>query len=270
VNSKVAPKRETALEAWGKELRFACEAAGVQGKQLAEELHVAAATISQWMNGRRTPHIEDVERCDDKLGTNGYLARYFRKWVTREIPTEWADRWLTAEALANMLQNFELSVIPGLLQTEDYARAVIQYNRHSSIHIEERVRRRMERQKILNDENPTMCIFVIDEYALRRLVGSRETMVEQLNRLLDLAIQPNIVVKVIPSGTGYYAGLPFMIARLDGAEIVNLDTAFRGQVIERNEGVAEINKMWEDIREAALSPADSLELIKEVLKEWEG
>lgn len=52
----------------------------------------------------------------------------FEKWVTREIPSEWVDKWLAAEARANLLQNFELSVIPGLLQTEDYARTVIRYN----------------------------------------------------------------------------------------------------------------------------------------------
>lgn len=265
----MAPKRETALDAWGKELRYACEAAGMTGKQLAEELHVAAATVSQWMNGKRTPHVEDVARCDEKLGTNGYLTRYFEKWVTREIPTEWDDRWLTAEAQANMLQDFEPSVLPGLLQTEDYARTVIGYNRHSSIDVEEGVRRRLERQTILNDENPTMCIFVIDEYALRRPVGGRDIMVEQLKRLRDLAAQLNIVIKVVPSGTEYYAGTPFVIARLDGAEIVYLDDALRGRVIEGHAEVVEINKIWEDIREAALPPADSLGLIEEVLKEWE-
>lgn len=266
----MAPKRGTALEAWGEELRYACNSAGMTGKELAEALHVAPPTISQWMTGRRTPHIDDVRRCDEILGTNGYLARYFKKWVTREIPTEWADRWLKAEALANIVQNFELSVIPGLLQTEDYARAVMRYNRHSPFDIEERVQRRMERQKILNDENPTMCIFVIDEYALRRPFGGRDVMVEQLRRLVELADQPNIVIKVIQSSTEYYPGCPFMIARLDGGEVVNLDTSLRGHVIEGNGEVVEMNKVWEDIREAALSSDESLALIGKMIEEWQG
>jgi transcriptional regulator with XRE-family HTH domain len=264
----VAPKRETALEAWGMELGHACEATGMTGKQLAEALNVVPATVSQWMNGKRTPHLKDVERCDEKLATNGYLTRYFKRWVTREIPTEWADKWLTAETHANMLQNFELSFIPGLLQTEDYARAIIQDN-HSSIDIDERVRRRMERQKILSDENPPTCIFVIDEQALHRLVGSPQVMAAQLARLGELASQGNIVIKVIPTGTKYYAALPFMIARLDGVELANLDTALRGQVIEGNGEVVEINKIWEDIREAALSPSDSFQLIEKVIRQWE-
>lgn len=266
----MAPKQETALEAWGQELRFACEAARMTGKQLAEVLHVAPNTISQWMTGKRKPDIKDVKRCDAKLGTNGYLTRYFERWVTRELPTEWADRWLTAEENANIIQNFELSVIPGLLQTEDYARERLRHNTDlSPAEIEEHVRRRMERQKILGDENPTVCIFVIDEYALRRPVGGRDVMVAQLSRLAELAEQRNIIVKVVRSGTDYHAGCPFMIARLGGAEIVNLDDALIGHVVEGNGHVARINTIWEGIREAALSPADSLELIKEVLSEWE-
>ena len=265
----MAPKRETALDAWGKELAYACEAAGMTGRQLAEALHVAPSTVSQWMNGRRTPHVEDVERCDQVLATNGYLARYFKRWVAREFPAEWDDTWVSAEAQANVIQNFEISVVPGLLQTEDYARAVIRYNRHSSIDMEERLRRRMGRQGILDDENPPMCIFVIDEYALRRRVGDAKVMADQLARLRDLAEQPNIVIKIIPSGTEYYAGSPFMIARLDGFEIVNLDDALSGRVIDGHSQVTEIVKVWEDLREAALSPAQSIELLVSVLKEWE-
>ncbi len=264
----MAPKRETALDSWGKELGLACEATGLTGRQLAEKLHVAASTVSQWINGRRTPHIQDVERCDAALGTNGYLARYFERWVTREIPTEWDDKWLTAEAHANLLQNFELFVIPGLLQTPEYARAVLQYNRHSSIDIEERVRRRIERQAILTDENPPMCIFVIDECAIRRTFGDKKVMAEQLTRLRELASQPNIVVKLVPLGAEYYPAGPFMIVRFNKTELANLDTTLDGQVVEGEHEVAEITKIWEDIREAALPPKESIELIEEVMAEW--
>ncbi|MCO5967686.1 helix-turn-helix domain-containing protein [Actinoallomurus soli] len=264
----MAPKRETALDAWGKELAYACEAAGLTGKQFAEALHVAPSTVSQWINGRRTPHLDDVKRCDEALHTNGYLARYFEKWVTPEIPTVWTDRWLSAEAHANMIHSYDLAVIPGLLQTPDYARAVIRFNRHLSIEVEELVRRRIDRQAILSDENPPMCVFVIDEYALRRTVGDSKVMFDQLTRVRELAQWPNIIVKIVPAGTEYYAGGPFMIAKLDRCEIANLDTALRGQIIEKPERVAEICRVWEDIRELALSPKDSLALIEAVVEEW--
>ncbi|GAA0320457.1 helix-turn-helix transcriptional regulator [Actinoallomurus spadix] len=265
----MAPKRETALDAWGRELAHACEAAGLTGRQFAEALHVAPSTVSQWMNGRRTPHLDDVKRCDEALHTNGYLARYFEKWVTPEIPTVWTDRWLSAEAHANMIQNYEFAVIPGLLQTPDYARAVIQHNRHSGVDVDEIVRRRIERQAILDDENPPMCIFIIDEYVLRRPIGGKKVLSGQLVHLYAMAQRWNIVVKVVPAGTEYYAGCPFMIAKLDGTEIANLDTALRGQVIERPDQVAQIGRIWEDIRELASSPDESLALIKAVAEEWQ-
>jgi hypothetical protein len=175
---------------------------------------------------------------------------------------------LAAEAQANLLQDFELSVIPGLLQTPDYARAVLQYNRHAPIDIEERVRRRIKRQAILTDDNPPMCIFVIDEYALHRMVGGKEVMLEQLTRLRDLASQPNIVIKIVPSNTEYYAGCPFMVARMDSIEIVNLDDALSGRVIKERGKVVEIVKIWEEIREAALSSKESLQLIEKVMEKW--
>jgi transcriptional regulator with XRE-family HTH domain len=264
----MAPKRETALEAWGKELGHVCDAAGMTAKQLAKAMNVAPSTISQWMNGKRTPHFEDVKRCDTALGTNGFLARYYERWVTREIPSEWDDAWLAAEAQANLIQNFELSVIPGLLQTPDYARAIMRFARHSPLDIEERIRRRIERQKVLNDENPPMCIFVIDEYVLRRLVGGSDVMIEQLTYLCECADQSSIVVKVVPAGTEYYSALPFMIAELDSAKIVNVDDTLSGRVIEVNGEVVEASRIWEDVREAALSPKDSIELIEKVIEEW--
>ncbi|MEV0400254.1 helix-turn-helix transcriptional regulator [Actinoallomurus sp. NPDC050550] len=265
----MAPKRETALDAWGRELAYACEAAGLAGKQLAETLHVAPSTVSQWMNGRRTPHLDDVERCDEALSTNGYLARYFKKWVTREIPSEWAGRWREAEARANLLQSYDPSSIPGLLQTPNYIRAILRHNRHSPIAIDERVRRRLERRSVLDDESPPMCIFVIDEHALRRMVGGRDVMIEQLRQLCDLAMRPNIVIKIVPSGADYFVSTPFMIARLDGVDLVNLDDALIGRIIEGGAEVVEMAKIWEDIREAALPPQDSVALMEKVTEEWE-
>lgn len=265
----MAPKRETALDSWCKELALACDASPLSRRQVAESVRVAPSTLSQWINGKRTPHVKDVQRCDDALGTNGYLARYFERWVTHELPPEWDDKWLAAEARANLLQDYELSAVPGLLQTKNYASAVMQFARHSPLDVEERIRRRLERQAILSDDNPPLCIFVIDEYVLRRPMAGPEVMVEQLAHLLECVARPNIVIKVIPSDTLYYSALPFMIAELDGAKITNLDDALSGRVIERNGEITEITKIWEDIREAALPPKESAELIKGVMKEWE-
>lgn len=267
----MAPKRETALELWGYEFARAREAAGFSSQvALAghEGVHVSVSLIKHWETGRRLPSREDLADCEKVLGTNGYLGRLLEKWVSREVPAEWRDKWVSAEARATLIHNFELSVIPGLLQTENYARAVLRHNRRTSIDIEEGVRARLARQAILTDGNPPTCLFVIDEYALRRNLGGREVMAEQLIRLRELAEQPDIIVQTVPSGAEYYAGCPFMIVRFDGTEIANLDDALRGQIIEGRDEIAELTRIWEDIRRAALSPKESLKLIEKVTAEW--
>lgn len=264
----MAPKRRTALEKWGRELGHAIDASEISARQLAQDINVAPSTISNWVGGKRMPDVKDVQRIERALGTNGYLERTLVEWVSEEVPSEWRDKWLAAEKLAHMVFNFELSVVPGLLQTEDYARTVIQYNRHAPFDAEQRVRRRMERQEILTDTNPPTCVFVIDEYVLHRNVGGPKIMAEQLAHLHDLAEQPNVVIKVVPTGTEYYAGCPFMLARLNGKEIANLDDTLTGRVIEGNDDVTEVAKIWEDIREAALPPKESLEVIEKAFESW--
>ena len=94
-------------------------------------------------------------------------------------------------------------------------------------------------------------------------------MVEQLTYLCECASRSNIAVKVVPFGTEYYSALPFMIAELENAKIVNLDDNLSGRVIEVNGDVIESSKIWEDVREAALPPKDSIELIEKVIEEWQ-
>jgi hypothetical protein len=145
---------------------------------------------------------------------------------------------------------------------------VLKFNRRTSIDIEERVQARLERQAILDGDNPPTCVFVIDEYALRRPAGGRKVMAEQLARLRELAERPDIIVQIVPSDAEYYAGCPFMIAKFDGVEIANLDSALRGQIVEARDDIFELTIIWEDIRRAALSPKESLKLIDKVRQEW--
>lgn len=80
----MAPKREPAQKIWGNELAHALEAAEVTGRELAEYLNVVPSTVSNWINGKRTPHVDDVERIEKRIGTNGYL-KWNLTWVQREI-----------------------------------------------------------------------------------------------------------------------------------------------------------------------------------------
>jgi transcriptional regulator with XRE-family HTH domain len=265
----MAPKRETALELWGYELARAREAAGMSGRKLADALYMVPSTVSQWETGKRTPHLKDVERVEEVLGTNGYLKRFLVKWVPREVSPQWLE-WIGIEENADTLLSFEHSVIPGLLQAEDYARGVLSHDRYSPIDLDERLRSRLERQRILDDGNPPTAVFIIGEAALHHQVGSRETMHAQLMHLVTLAERPEVIIQVVPGDAGFHEGLAgaFTIARVKGREVVLQDGIWRGQILEGEAEVSALAKAWQHVLAKALSAEASKELIERVAKSW--
>jgi hypothetical protein len=182
------------------------------------------------------------------------------------------DRWRTIEEQATALNSFEPLLIPGLLQTAGYARAVFEKSgQATSVDIEALVNTRLDRQKILTRENPPMFVAVIDEGILHRLIGSPDIMREQLMHLVDLCKErPDVVVQVIPRDAGAYAGLAgsLVIATMDGDEFIYLDTALYGQVAESAHDLAIVKRMWESLRAEALPRTASLNVIMEVAKQW--
>lgn len=264
----MAPKRETALELWGNELAHALEAAGITGRKLAQELNVVPATVSHWINGRRKPHRKDVERIEKVLATNGYrtngyLTRYLLEWLPREVAHEWLDRWIEIEEQATQLLSFEPSLIPGLLQIEGYARAVLSDAAQ--------VATRLERQRILDDDNPPMLVALLDESVLRRKIGDACVMHEQLLHLADMAERGNIRIHILPLSADACSEIrgPFVIASFDGGnEVAYIDNAINGEVVEDKDGLAKVHRIWEIIRSDALPKDESIQLIRKVADEW--
>jgi transcriptional regulator with XRE-family HTH domain len=208
----MAPKRETAQEIWGNELAHAMEAAGMTGRQLAQALNVVPSTVSQWVNGRRTPHIKDVERIDRALGTNGYLKREQEKGSAARFPrngSEWFG-WRAVEEVATEVLAVETTVINGLLQSPEYARVVLDS--------EDLVAQRLARQEILDRENAPFFEVLLDESILYRNVGGPKVMSEALAHLVRMAERDNIMVRIIPFSANTRGKLAstFSLATVDG------------------------------------------------------
>ncbi|SRR6266540_1871914 len=169
-------------------------------------------------------------------------------------------------------RSYQPLVVQGLLQTPDYARAVLRSGEPlSDEEVEQRVTARLERQELLSRENPPLLIAILDEGAVRRPIGGPDVMHRQLLHLAKVAEQSRIIVQIIPLATGAYPGLagPFVIASFDGSgEMVYLDTPLRGQVVERAADVAAVKQIWEALRAEALSRKQSMELILEVATTW--
>ena len=162
--------------------------------------------------------------------------------------------------------------VPGLLQTEEYARAML---RTQVIATDEKtdeiLQARLERQAILVGASRPMLWLIVDEGVLRRPVGGTYVMREQLIRLADAARRPNIVLQVIPVAIGAHQGMSgnFVIADFaDAPPAVYQDTAARGQIVEDADDVAAVTVMWDTLQSEALPRSASLGLVGEAAKTW--
>jgi hypothetical protein len=176
------------------------------------------------------------------------------------------------EAEATAMRSYEPLLIPGLLQTHCYARAILRTRvGDTDEEIEEMVAARLERQVILDRPRPPMLWVVIDEGVLRRPVGGPEVMAEQLGHLAGAARRPNIVVQVIPAGVGAHEGLRGSFVLMDfaaGPATGWQDGAVRGQAVADADGLAALTVTWDTLKAETLSRPVSLKLIEEAGRTW--
>ena len=264
---------------FGAELRYYRTEAGLSQAELAALVNVSHHVISKIETGDRAPARGFPQRLDAvaQLDTRAGLARLWRhlsKSARRHGYPGWFGDWAGMEASAIRIHWFEPLLIPGLLQTEDYARALLAGRIGCSTDKTDAViAARIERQAILTrDKNPAEFFTVLDEMALRRPVGGRHVMAEQLRHLAEASRLPNIVMQVIPAHTGVHDGLAgagFAIAEFaDAPNAGYQETALRGQVIQDPRDVAALEVTWDRLRSEALPRAASAELVEEVAKSW--
>ena len=264
-------------QVFGSMLRFYRARAGLSQEQLGALIHFSPDQVSKVENGLRSPTREFIGACDGlaQLGTGGALGElrdrldgYFRQ---RAFPG-WFATWAEYEPRAAALRWYESLVVPGLLQTAGYARAVLRTRVGSTDEqIEEMVAARLERQAVLDRDAPPTLWVVVDEGVLRRPVGGPVVMAEQLRHLAETAQRPNLVVQVIPAGAGAHEGLrgPFMIADFpDAPSVAWQDAAVFGQLIDDANGIASLMAMWDTLKSEALPRPASLALMEEAAKTW--
>jgi transcriptional regulator with XRE-family HTH domain len=227
------------LRVFGAMLRRYRVKAGMSLEQLGARVYLSDDMVGKIESGQRVPTEQFAAACDalPELNTGGALGELrevLKDYLKQRAYPGWFARWPDKEATATILRWFELVVVPGLLQTEDYARALLA-NRigGSADDAEEIVAARMERQTILARDKPPELWVVIDEAVLHRRVGGACVMREQLDHLARAAQRPSVVLQVIPASVGAHDGLPgagFIVADFAGAPCAAYqDTAVRGR-----------------------------------------
>ncbi len=267
--SQREPDRQ-ALELFAEELRAAREQAGLSMEDLAAKINYSASLIGMVEGMHRVPQADFAERCDAALGTPGTFTRQQKRLRNLTFPASFRP-FAGYEATATSLRWFEHSLIPGLLQTEEYARAVLATRPNTSDdEIEEMVSARLQRQAVLKRDNPPLVWAVIDEAVLHRPVGSPEVMRAQLMHLVEISKRHNVMLQVLPYGAGGHSGLrgAMIIADFDDApSVAFLETAAEGQTVEEPSVVAKVALTFDTLRAEALSRAASRDLIMKVAEE---
>ncbi|MFI2648911.1 Scr1 family TA system antitoxin-like transcriptional regulator [Micromonospora fulviviridis] len=255
------------IEVWIRALKAARAGADVSQEGLAALIRWSPSTVAAIETGRRRPTMEFAVAADQALSTGGLLAELL-KAADQERGPSWFVPWRGYEQQAVRLRAFEACLVPGLLQTEDYARAVISTGGlHPPGTVDELVAVRLERQQLLHRDEPPHCVFLLDETAVRRPVGGPAVLDAQLARLLEVAELPAVRLHVVPLAVGEHAGLGggFVLAELpDSDRVLYLENAARGHVIDDPETIGLIERKWDSLLGEALSTGASLDLIRKL------
>lgn len=258
------------------ELRRLRETAGLTIDEVAEKLECSASKISRIETGHVgvTPRdardlLELYGLPSDEREALVQLAREARSrgWW-HKYNEVFTGAFVGLEADASSLRAYQALLVPGLLQTERYARSVFRAMRPDATEaeIERRVSARMERQRLLTDPAPPEYWAVVDEAVLHRSVGGSEVMAEQFARLAEAAALPHVTVQVVPFGAGAHPGMegPFLILGFPeqaDPDVVYVDSTTSGVYLEMPADVRRYSLMFDHLRAAALKPDDSVDLI---------
>jgi transcriptional regulator with XRE-family HTH domain len=260
----------------GAELRRLRDAAGLTIQRVAQHLECSDSKISRIERGQVSATPRDVGDMLDLYPVDDWkreelvqLARQARRrpwWEVEfhDLPLAYASY----EAAARTIRTYQVQLVPGLLQTEDYARAVLRALRPGlePPDVEGRIEVRIRQQAILTRPEPAGVHAVLDEAVLRRPVGSAAVMRRQLERLLTWIEHPNVTVQILPFAAGEHAGMDgaFVLFGFGGPpemDVVYLENTTNDFLLEEGDAVARYRVLFGHLREQALDPEESRAVI---------
>lgn len=257
----------------GRRLANARVAAGYASQEaLAGHLGLDRSVVAKAETGERPPSVPVlsawVDACSldrDMYEDLGRLARRSDGPIPR-----WGEKYLAAEETATVLRIWQPIIVPGLLQTTDYARELFAAMGNTIERVDELIGVRLGRQAILDRDHPPHVIAVLDEIVLHRLIGSPKIMADQLDHLVALSKRPDIQIQVIPSDHGANAALSgaFTLVSGDGTPDLLSMTHLQDIAVEISGQVTEAALTFERARGASLPCTLSRELIEKVSEQW--
>ncbi|WP_455356371.1 helix-turn-helix domain-containing protein [Streptomyces sp. SYSU K217416] len=265
--------RQAAWEFFGAELKRRREVAGLTQAELGLRVFVSGGYIGQFEQAIRNPQRDVAERIDEALQTDGIFERMWRKLINDRRYAEYFAAVAELEALARKICIFAPTVVPGLLQTAEYARAItIAANPFATnAYVEEKVSARLERAHIL--EGPTRPEYwaILHENVLRVPVGGPAAMARQLEHIAALGRERTVLVTVLPAAAGAHASMAGMLQLMefeDAPPTTYTETSFSGTLVDDPAVVKRAQRAYDLLRVAALSPEASLALLESAAEDF--
>lgn len=258
---------------FGAEVRHAREAAGYSQAELARLLHCDRSLVTRIESGERVPQQDFAVRGDQVLRTGGLLLRIWSRvdWYARVEHPDWFRRFAEMEARAVAVRKFQEARIAGLLQTEEYARAL--FSRGGSGGVEERVAARLSRQRRFLAEGAPLLMVVLDESAIRMNVGGAEVMRGQLHHLLEVSRLPGVVIQVAPFDRPELKRPNTSMTLLtlpDGRRWVYSESLDRGHFSDDPAVIAAHERTYDVLRAGCLTVRESISLITGAMEGYDG
>jgi hypothetical protein len=270
----------------GAQLRRLREAAGITRDEAGYHIRASGSKISRLELGRVSFKERDVNDLLEYYGVSDPAEHDKLIQLTKEanatpwhqkfqdVMPDWFQVYVGLEEAAQLIRVYEVQFVPGLLQTQDYARAVVISGAPGMEpdEVERRVALRMGRQKILTRENPPRYWVIMDEAALKRPMGGRDVHVAQIEQLIELVGEPNITLQVMPFRYGGHAadGGPFTIMRFpetDLPDVVYMEYLTGAHYIDKPDEVERYAAVMERLSVACTSPDKTREILTGMLKE---
>ncbi|MFF3685915.1 helix-turn-helix domain-containing protein [Streptomyces sp. NPDC002187] len=262
-----APEPSDSLKAFGAALKVFRERSLLTQEQLAERLTYSHASVASVEQGRRMPTAHFVERAEDVLDALGVLRAMVRHVGRQPGLASWFRAWAQLESASVSLCTYECRLVPGLLQTEAYARAVMLNvpPPPTEEEVAERIAARMERQELLIRRPPIAFSFIVEESVLLRHTGGEGVTRELFDHLIARGELWNVELQIMPLRQPYHAGSdgPMQLLETpDNRWLGYSEGQKTGQLITDPKAVSVMQMRYAKMRSQALSPADSADLLK--------
>ncbi|MEU5146754.1 helix-turn-helix transcriptional regulator [Streptomyces yangpuensis] len=262
------PDPSDSLRTFGAVVQALREHAGLSRVDFGTRVRFSKHTVESVELGRRMPDEDFVERAEEALGNTGALRKAARH-LTRGEPglAAWFRRWARLERVAVSLCTYECRLVPGLLQSEGYARAVFDNSIPllTDEQVEAQLTARLDRQKMLRQRPTVPFSFIVEEAVFRRRLGGAEVQRGMLDLVLELSAPRNVTLQVVPLGAEFHACLDGPVRLLEtpeGRRLGYSEGQQNGRLIASAQEVSLLHQRYDTLRSQALNPKESRGLLE--------